>query len=264
MKKAVRTLALIGVVTVIAMLLPWSVGSGLRQFGRRLTTPLTRTLHGFGSWLDTRYTNLTTLGRLHEERDQLRVRVIELEQQVAELANASHENELLRRELGVKDRVSNYELVQATVVSRVSNNPNGEALVDQGSRSGVAVGQAVVSEGTLVGKITEVSPSGAVLTLVTSPRSQVQAEVVDTQRLGLVKGSPTGLRLTEIDPDTPLDRGMIIQTSGITLNGQMPRGLVIGQVDRVTSPPNQSSQEAIIHTPIDFDQLRLVFVVIPR
>jgi cell shape-determining protein MreC len=57
---------------------------------------------------------------------------------------------------------------------------------------------------------------------------------------------------------------MIVETSGITLGGTIPRGLVIGQIDRIVSEPSQSTQAAIIHSPVDFDHLRTVFIVTPE
>lgn len=259
-----RRLIVIVVLILVVILLPGKLGEAARGGARRILKPITTTLNNGAIWLETRYTNLTNLGSVYEENANLQNRVIELEQQVAGLSAVAHENELLRSELGLKTQISGWTRIQATIVSRLANNPSGEAIIDQGEKAGLKIGQAVTSQGMLVGQITAVSPSTATVTLVTSSQSQVQAELADNQALGLVTGSPTGLRLIEIDQGVNMINGMIVQTSGITLGGTMPRGLVIGQVDRVTSDASQSTQSAIVHSPIDFDQLRTVFIITPE
>ncbi len=261
MNSRLRSITVIFVVLILTLFLPGKIGDSTRSFGTKLTKPLTSSLHLGAIWLNTRYTNLRNIGHVYDDNAKLQNRVIELEQQVAGLSAVAHENNLLRDELGVKNTVVNWGRVQATVINRLANNPSGEAVIDQGSNAGLKVGQAVTSKGMLVGQISQVTDVSAVVTLVTSSQARVQAELADNQALGLVTGSPTGLRLIEIDQGVEMKSGMIVQTSGITLGGTMPRGLVVGQIDRVISEPNQSSQAAIIHSPILFDQLRTVFVV---
>lgn len=264
MKQPWRVLIVILFVALLTLLLPGVFGDSAREQGRKLTNPITQRLHAAAIWLDSRYVNLTHIGQLYSERLALQSRVIELEQQVAALAQATHDNEILQKELAVRTQLPGWQRIQATVISRIAGNSFGEAIIDQGSRSGVVVGQAVTAQGMLVGKVSAVTSSTATITLVTSSRAQIQAELVDNQALGLVTGSPTGLHLIEIDPGVTLKSGMIVQTSGITVDGTMPRGLVIGQVDRVLSEPNQSTQTAIVHSPINFDQLRTVFIITPK
>lgn len=262
--KISRRVVVILVLVLAVFLTPGRIGDSARGWAQHVLAPITRILNSGAVWLETRYSNLANLGHVYDENASLQNRVIELEQQVAGLSAVAHENELLRSELGLKTSISGWTRIQATIISRLASNPSGEAVIDQGSQAGLKVGQAVTSQGILVGEITAVSSSTATVTLVTSAQSQVQAELADNQALGLVTGSPTGLRLIEIDQGVNIAPGMIVETSGITLGGTMPRGLVIGQVDRVTSDASQSSQSAIVHSSINFDQLRTVFIITPE
>lgn len=261
MNRLTRFLLSLLVIIFVMMVLPTSFSQKLRASAINVSRPLLNVTHNFAIWLNTRYVNIRDLGKLYDQRSQLEQRVIDLEQQVASLSTASHDNALLRKELSVNDKIGPHHSVQAIIISRTTNSPLGQAVIDQGSQAGIAVGQAVISQGMLVGKVSQVNPNNAIVDLVTSPHAQIQAELIDTQSLGLVNGSPTGLRLTDVDQDITIKVGELVQTSGIDLNGAMPRGLVIGQVDRVISAPGQSHQEAIISSPIDFDNLRLVFVI---
>ena len=264
MKRHWQRLIVIIILILVVMLLPGKLGDYARGTAQRILKPITSSLNNAAIWLDTRYNNLAHVGQIFDERASLQNRVIELEQQVAGLSAVAHENELLRSELGVKTRINGWGRIQATVVSRLANDPSGEAIIDQGEAAGIKVGQAVTAQGILVGQVSKTTPSTATVSLVTSSQSQVQAELADNQALGLVTGSPTGLHLIEIDQGVAMSPGMIVQTSGITLGGIMPRGLVIGQIDRIVSEPNQSTQTAIVHSPIDFDRLRTVFIISPE
>jgi len=258
-----QLIVILGLIFVVIML-PGQFGGYLRGSAQKFFRPVSSSLNSAAIWLDTRYNNIIHIGQLFEDKADLQNRVIELEQQVVGLSAAAHENELLRSELGVKSHINGWGRIQATIISRLANNPSGEAVIDQGERAGVKVGQAVTAQGVLVGQVSQVTLATATITLVTSAQSQVQAELADNQALGLVTGSPTGLRLIEIDQGVEMRTGMIVETSGITLGGTIPRGLVIGQIDRIVSEPSQSTQAAIIHSPVDFDHLRTVFIVTPE
>jgi rod shape-determining protein MreC len=264
MKLFWQRLIVIGILIITVILLPGKLGDAARGSGQKLLRPITFGLNNTAIWLETRYSNLANMGEMFDERTSLQNRVVELEQQVAGLSAVAHENELLRSELGVKTHINGWGRIQATVVSRLANNPSGEAIIDQGESAGIKVGQAVTAQGMLVGQVSKTTPSSATILLVTSSQSQVQAELADNQALGLITGSSTGLRLIEIDQGVSMSNGMIVQTSGITLGGTVPRGLVIGQIDRIVSEPSQTTQSAIIHSPIDFDRLRTVFIITPE
>lgn len=261
MKKNWRTYLLILVACLLLIFaLPGQISHSLRSSANRLAAPALNIGNAIGDYLHTRVSNLRNLGNLYQENALLQARVIDLEKQVAGLANAAQENEDLRAELGITNRPAADETAAATIISRTTNNLLGEALVDQGANANLKVGQAVVSQGILVGRVEEVFTTTARISLVNSTTTVVQALLTDSQTLGLITGGSTGLRLTEVDQGVNIREGEIVQTSG--LGGTIPQGIIIGQVDKVISESGATKQEAIVHSPINFDQLRLVFVIL--
>lgn len=250
------------VVLVLMVFLPTSLGRSMRGGISRLLSPELRLGSRVGLSIHEYFNNIHSLPTLVSDRAQLQKRVVELEQQVAGLANAARENEALRTELGITNRPKSDETVAASIISRSTNNVLGEALIDQGSTAGIIAGQAVIAQGALVGRVKVVYDQTAVVSLMSSADAVVQAMLTDSEALGLVTGGPTGLRLTEIDQAVPTREGEIVQTSG--LGGMIPRGLIIGSVDRVTSEPGAAKQTVIVRSPVSFDQLRLVFVVLRK
>ncbi len=248
------------ILLLVITLLPTSFGSGLRSILIRPLEPLVRLTGGTSGFLYTRYYNLKNIGEIQRQNALLKEQVVNLEKQVVDLAAAAKENENLKKELGIANRPLADDTAAATIISRTSSSMFGEALIDQGQTAGVAVGQPVMSQGVFVGQVKEVFAKNALITLINSPDAEVQAMLTDSEALGIIRGGPTGLKLTEIDQGIEIKEGEIVQTSG--LGGTVPRGLVIGEIDRVTSVPSSSKQEAMVRTAINFNQLRLVFVIL--
>lgn len=245
---------------VMLFFFPSSISHSLRSGAGSLASPFLEAGNSIGEYFHTRITNIRNLGNLYDENAVLKQRIIDLEKQVSELANAAQENEHLRAELGITNRPAADETVAASIISRTTNNLLGEALIDQGENAGLKPGQAVVSQGIFIGRVDEVFKNTARISLVNSQNTIVQAKLTDSEALGLVSGGLTGLRLKEVDQGIEIREGEIVQTSG--LGGTVPQGLIIGQVDHTVSEQNSPKQEAVIHSPINFDQLRLVFVIL--
>jgi len=260
MDKLKRPLYALLIIAILAILIPNQVGHNLKGFVFNLFSPVLNMSSQSTNWLHTRLSNLKNLSSLHKENALLQERVIYLEQQVIDLASAAKENESLKEELGITNRPSADQSVAANIISRSSNNILGEALIDQGANASIEVGQAVMSKGVLVGVIKEVFATNAVVSLVNSPNTHIQALLTDTESLGIISGSPTGLKLSEVDQGIEIKEGEIVQSSG--LGGTIPKGLLIGEVDRVVTDASSSQQEALVRTSINFDQLRLVFVIL--
>lgn len=257
-----RYLTWIVVLVALIVFLPTSLGRGIRSNVGHLLSPVLRLSSNIGLSIHEYVGNIRSLPELVSDRSMLQERVVELEQQVAGLANAARENEALRTELGITNRPKSDETVAASVISRSTNNVLGEALIDQGNTAGIVEGQAVVAQGALVGRVKAVYDTTAVVSLMSSSEAVVQAMLTDSEALGLVTGGPTGLRLTEIDQKVVAREGEIVQTSG--LGGMIPRGLIIGSIDRIISEPGAAKQTMIVRSPISFDQLRLVFIVLRK
>ena len=247
---------------IIIIIIPSSVSRGIRSGVSAVLSPALRFSSSIGLSIHEYVGNIRSLPTLINDRTTLQTRVVELEQQVANLANAARENEALRTELGITNRPKSDETVAASIISRSTNNVLGEALIDQGSNAGIEVGQAVIAQGALVGRIKAVYDTTAVVSLMSSSDAVVQALLTDSEALGLVTGGPTGLRMTEVNQDVVIRSGEIVQTSG--LGGTVPRGLIIGTVDRVISDPGAAKQTVIVQSSVNFDQLRLVFIVLRK
>jgi rod shape-determining protein MreC len=183
----------------------------------------------------------------------------ELRQRLAADAETRRDNDLLRRELGLNVAGAPRELA-AEVVAFQPDSYRQFVTINKGSQAGVKAGLAVVSEGVLIGVISDVQATTAHIMLVSDPEFKLAAKDQDTAANGIVQGQlGSGLAMSKIDQTDAIKPGDTVTTSG--LGGVVPAGLYIGQVESVDARANVVFQSAQVATTFKLSKLRFVFVV---
>ncbi len=199
------------------------------------------------------------LKKIADENVQLKARVLSLQQDLAQENQQARENEALRKELGL---IKNSRL-DVTACTVLSDHPFGvsDALVlNCGSRAGVEIGQAVISQGYLVGKIIYAGPSTSSVLLATDSNFSTDARLSTSGQAAIVRGSfGSGLVLDQVPQTSGLQPGWLVVTGGI--NQKIPKNILIGAVSDIFSSPSDLFKRAAVTSPIDFNNLEFVFVV---
>ena len=177
------------------------------------------------------------------------------------LANAKSENEKLRKELRDARAVANantaaaqrstelesllrfeqgpqfpkdYRAVNTTVISYPSTAFAQEVTIAAGSSSGIRIDTPVVTGDGLIGRVTNVFPQTAQVTLLTDPDNNVPARDVSSGVSGLIRhGDGSNLILDRVGKDQTVKKGDYIVTQG-TVDRRYPSiypyGIPIGRV----------------------------------
>lgn len=218
------------------------------SFVRSLSTPVV----GFFS----------TIYRLHQitqENAVLSTQILQLQQQLADFNQSETENEALRNELGFVTS-SQLNLQPCSVLAENPENVSDTLVLDCGTSQGVAVGQALISQGYLVGKIISVTGGSSTALLITDSNFLADALISQTSATGIIRGSfGSGLILDRLSQDDEVQKGWLVVTAGI--NQQIPKNILIGQVGDIISNPNSLFKQATVISPIDFSNLQFTFVV---
>jgi len=194
-----------------------------------------------------------------KENAELHNQLFSLQQRIVLLDLYARENELLKQELGFKEK-SVHSLQSCTVLAIDPEGLTDAMQLNCGKQDGVLVGQAVVAQDHLVGKIVYAGENSSTARLLTSPQALIDARVSKTGEDGLVGGSfNSGIVIDWLSQSQPLEKGDIIVTAGI--NSLIPRNIIIGQVGEVLSHSNDLFKKAAIVSPIRFNDLQYVFVV---
>jgi rod shape-determining protein MreC len=202
-----------------------TVATPFRTFGSVIMTPFS-TVGGF-------FANMTTDA---ETADTLRTQNEELQSQLMRMEEYRQENERLSRLLELKEAY-NLESVGARVISTSTDSWNRSITINKGSVAGLTVGMPVMSANGLIGQIESVSPSSAVVRLITDAESGVSAFLQSSRTEGVLSGSVDGiLYLNFIPLSTAVEPGDAVITSGA--GGVYPKGIPVGEVASVDSAPS--------------------------
>ena len=154
-----------------------------------------------------------------------------------------------------------HQYVTCNVIGVDSSGFVTAIRIDCGRRDGVERLDPVVTELGLVGRITELSATGAEVLLVTDPNSKVNARLQTTRADGVVIGQLGGdLVMSFIPIDAQVNEGDLVMTNG--LGQTLPANLIVGKVLSVALAENELYQEARVRSLVDFDKLEIVQVII--
>ena len=186
------------------------------------------------------------LPSLLKENSQLRADNGELQRQLGETLHLRNELQELRRQLDIREPRS-YDKVNALVTSRPYDLWLETAMVNAGSREGVAIGDLVVNNDGVVGKVVEVRRTSSRIQLISSPEFRLGAiaGAQDVERESRAEGVVRGIdqrnmEMLYVKAGTPVEVGQKVFTRGnfsfegfenLALhNENRPRGIFIGTI----------------------------------
>jgi len=195
---------------------------------------------------------------LQEENSQLLDRLVDYD-------GMKQENERLKTQLRISEAEPQIEMRSAAVVGRDPNDVFFGFSIGIGSLSGVSEGDPVITSQGLVGIVTQAYPTTSKVTCLLSEDLQVAAVSIDKQESGVIScnirmASSGLLRMGMLSPETKLEPGDIITTSGI--GGNYPDKLKIGKVQSVEKSETDVSRYAVIEPFQDLSSVTEVQVII--
>ncbi|RMC58014.1 rod shape-determining protein MreC [Lactobacillus sp. ESL0260] len=236
----------------IAVILAFTVIGGSVSLRNRRDTPLI--IQSFGndvvavgsriidfplSFVSGSLNNVHDLLNTQDENNYLKSKVTDLEQTKARNSSLEAENKQLKSALKVKNTLTDYNIIQASVISRSPDSWTDLLVINKGSTSGLRKNMAVMSGGGIIGRLIEVNAATAKVELITTSdksanRFAVEAQAVNGKKVhGIITviGNKT-LAFTQAVDSKKLKRGAKIYTSG--LGGNSPKGLLVGTISTTT------------------------------
>lgn len=200
-----------------------------------------------------------SIGELQDENQQLRLRNEELQNRVTQLEQDAVRVRELEQALGITRQFEAEDLLPANIIHRDASPFSDVAVIDRGKSSGIGSGMVVLSsQGTLIGTVTRSLDERAFIRLISDSKSRVNAEVLDTQVGGVVKGNP-GHQLSFDLAQGDIKVGDRIVTSG--LGGNYPRGRLIGVVTEVADTPQDVHRRVKVEPAVRLSTAETVLVL---
>ncbi len=183
--------------------------------------------------------NVHDLMNTQNENNYLKSKVTDLEQTKTRNATLEAENKQLKSALKLKESLTDYEKIQASVISRSPDSWSDLLIINKGTTAGLRKNMAVMSGGGVIGRVVEVNAASAKVELITTSdksanRFAVEAQAENGKKVhGIITviGNNT-LAFTQAVDGKKLKRGTKIYTSG--MGGNSPKGLLVGTIATTT------------------------------
>jgi rod shape-determining protein MreC len=206
------------------------------------------------------------LKSVRRDRDALRSQLVATQAKLRDSTQLK-DQELLNRTVGLADNAP----VRARVIAKDPNLWFDQVTIDKGTGSGIQRNQAVINGQGLVGRVTEVTGSTAIVTLITNHTTEIGGKISISGVQGLVgveAGHPTDLVLGSLSSKDEVSRNQIVVTSGTTSKvgrypSPYPRDIPVGRVTRVDDLGTDDEQ-AHVAPFADLRRLDLVEVLTKR
>jgi rod shape-determining protein MreC len=174
---------------------------------------------------------------LTAERDRLRA-------ELARQENATYENARMAKLLETNGalQLDAYAPKTGRVIVTSPTVWYATIRIDKGSDDGIKVGQPVINEQALIGRVTSVFSGTAQVTLLTDTKSSISARAGERDVFGMVEpvgaGNPNDLLLKFTPPNARLNPGDRVVTRGTVSDTDRypslyPPGIPIGVVTRI-------------------------------
>jgi rod shape-determining protein MreC len=139
--------------------------------------------------------------------------------------------------------------------------------LDKGTDNGIALGDVVIVQGgALAGRVTDVGPTFAKVTLISDGTSTVVGQLQGSGKTGEIVGQAGGvLVMRNIDSTVSIGTDEEVFTPGIEITGGIrspyPKGLVIGSVVDVERDANDVVQTAFLAPAANLDSFEVALVI---
>lgn len=266
--KSKHLLVIMTLFCISAMIATFASGfSGIpfRDTAALVVVPFEKSISEMSSWMGKTATLMKEKKELIAEIEKLQEQIDNLTEQNNKLILDQEEFARLEQLYKLDNEYAELPKTAARIISKDPGNWYSTFMINKGTNDGIRVDNNVIAGKGLVGIVTEVGPTWAMVRSIIDDNSNVSAMTVSTNDNCVVEGD---LELIDegklsfyqlYDIDNKVAIGERIVTSSIS--EKFLEGIFIGYVSEVEQDTNNLTKRGTIVTPIDFQHLRDVFVI---
>lgn len=209
--------------------------------------------------------NVDDLLNTYDENQRLKSRLEEFGTLQAQVNELDTENKNLQKLLDKKTDLRAFNPIQANVIARNPDQWEEKLILNEGSSNGVKVNMAVLTSEGLVGKIVQTTPYTSKVELLSTNNTNYRVSATVSSKgkeaRGLIEGYDAKrgeLMLKRIDSKLKVKKGDKVTTSG--LGGIFPKGVLIGEVTKVSTDDFGLTKLAYVKPAADFQMLDHVII----
>lgn len=262
-------LMILSIVCIMLLFFSYSTGfSGgpLETIANHIFIPMQKGIDYIGSSIAISSADTKTREELVAENEELQAQVDELNSTINNYELKLKELDELQELYELDQTYYDYETTGARIIGKGTSNWFNTFTIDKGTKDGIEVDMNVIADGGLVGIVTSVGDSYAVVRAIIDDTSNVSATISSTEDNCIVSGSLENMTANNLilfsDLDDDEDKvaiGDVIVTSNIS-DKYLP-GLMIGYVSSVSLDENELTKSGTVTPVVDFKHLSNVLVI---
>ncbi len=263
-------LTILSIVCIMLLFFSYSTGfSGgpIETIANYIFVPLQKGIDYVGSSLSISAEDSKSKKELIAENEELQAQISDLNDQISNMQLKLTELSKLQDLYDLDQTYYDYETTGARVIAKDSSNWYNTFTIDKGTKDGIAIDMNVIASGGLVGIVTSVGDSYAVVKSIIDDDSNVSAMISSTEDNCIVSGnldlmsSESTISFADLDDDdNQVAIGDIITTSNIS-DKYLP-GLLIGYVASISEDENNLTKSGTLTPVVDYKHISDVLVIL--
>jgi len=236
----------------------------IKNFFYLISSPIQKSLWGAGDKVSDFFELISEIKKLKKENEELKLKIQELLAKNAKMFELEKENKILREalEIGLEKE---FGLILAEVIGKDISQDS--ILINKGKKDGLNNNLPVITQQKiLVGRVGEIYENFSRIILASNKESAFNAQISRDEEgfadeiSGVVKGRGNFQLFLDLVPkEKEIKEGdRVITTS---LGGIFPKGLLVGQIQKVKKSDIEPFQQAEIKPSFDIKELETVFII---
>jgi rod shape-determining protein MreC len=203
-------------------------------------------------------------GALEQENHKLQAQNGALRQQTAQASAQQKQFQQLQKVLALNTlpaAVQTLPKVAAETIATTTSNFASTITINKGRSQGIVVGDAVISNGGLVGRVIQASHSTATVQLLTDGQFKVGI-VYGNDQFATLQGQGAGkpLALNDVSPTTAITKKTALVTNGLA-GAQFPRNIPVARIVSIHTVSGATQKDVLAEPLADLSTLTYVQVV---
>lgn len=229
-----------------------------------VVTPMQKGINSIGTKLADQMEYVTTVKKLVKQNQKLQKQLDELSVENKLLQQDKYELKNFRELYDLDEQYNSYPKVAARVISSNPDNWFNTFTIDKGSEDGIAVDMNVMAGDGLVGIVTKVSKSYAIVRSIIDDDSNVYGTFLKTDDSCIVSGDlqlmkEGVIQVTGVSSKAQIEDGYEVVTSQIS-DKYLP-GILIGYAKDMKMDSSNLTQTGYLTPAADFSGLDMVLVI---
>ena len=265
-------LMILSIVCIMLLFFSYSTGftgGPIESLANHIFIPMQKGIDYIGSSIAISSADTKTREELVKENEDLRAQVDDLNSTISSMELKIKELNELQELYELDQTYYDYETTGARIIGKGTSNWFNTFTIDKGSKDGIEKNMNVIADGGLVGIVSSVGDSYAVVRAIIDDTSNVSATISSTEDNCIVSGSLEKMTSDNLillsnldDEDDKVAIGDVIVTSNIS-DKYLP-GLMIGYVSSVSLDENELTKSGTVTPIVDFKHLSDVLVILQQ